>query len=152
MIEISESQRQDPTFHRTHGAEVGRDGCRIPLPWQSTASNLGFGKGKPPHLPQPQWMSQYAVDLEESDEASTLSMYRQAIHIRQEQNAAEELEWGSLTTESVLHFSRPNGWEIVLNCGNRSVPLPSGREMINSTMTPLRDRQLPAYTAVWLHA
>ena len=27
--------RQDPTFARTGGARVGRDGCRVPLPWEA---------------------------------------------------------------------------------------------------------------------
>ena len=26
-------QRQDPTFFRSPGVEIGRDGCRVPLPW-----------------------------------------------------------------------------------------------------------------------
>ena len=29
--------RQDPAFFRTGGAEIGRDGCRVPLPWQADA-------------------------------------------------------------------------------------------------------------------
>ena len=35
--------RQDPTFARTAGAETGRDGCRVPIPWSATAPSLGFG-------------------------------------------------------------------------------------------------------------
>ncbi|MCU1522963.1 MAG: alpha-amylase, partial [Arthrobacter sp.] len=31
--EIPDSERQDPTFFRNKGVEVGRDGCRVPLPW-----------------------------------------------------------------------------------------------------------------------
>ena len=35
--------RQDPAFHRTGGVETGRDGCRVPLPWDSQAAAVGFG-------------------------------------------------------------------------------------------------------------
>ena len=31
-------QRQDPTFFRNKGVEIGRDGCRVPLPWTGRAT------------------------------------------------------------------------------------------------------------------
>ena len=45
--------RQDPAFFRTQGAEIGRDGCRVPLPWQADAPSFGFGPGEKSWLPQP---------------------------------------------------------------------------------------------------
>jgi len=30
---LEAKHRQDPTFFRTKGERVGRDGCRVPLPW-----------------------------------------------------------------------------------------------------------------------
>ena len=39
---LPDDARQDPTFFRTNGAEIGRDGCRVPLPWKSTAPGFGF--------------------------------------------------------------------------------------------------------------
>ena len=35
--------RQDPTFRRTNGEEIGRDGCRVPMPWAKDAPSFGFG-------------------------------------------------------------------------------------------------------------
>src|SRR5689334_3019182 len=35
--------RQDPTFIRTKGKEIGRDGCRVPMPWVKEAPSFGFG-------------------------------------------------------------------------------------------------------------
>src|SRR4029079_19712058 len=32
---LDDDLRQDPAFFRTGGAERGRDGCRVPLPWAS---------------------------------------------------------------------------------------------------------------------
>jgi alpha-glucosidase len=49
---------QAPIAVRSGGAEKGRDGCRVPLPWTPTGSSFGFNPdagegGAEPHLPQP---------------------------------------------------------------------------------------------------
>ena len=38
--DIPDAARQDPTFRRTGGKEVGRDGCRVPLPWSAAGCFL----------------------------------------------------------------------------------------------------------------
>lgn len=40
--DIPACARQDPTFFRSEGREVGRDGCRVPLPWTASEKNFGF--------------------------------------------------------------------------------------------------------------
>ncbi len=50
---------QDPAFSRSGGAEKGRDGCRVPLPWTAGGPSFGFGAGAA-HLPQPAWFGQLA--------------------------------------------------------------------------------------------
>ncbi len=40
---LAAQDRQDPSFFRTNGAERGRDGCRVPLPWRADAPGYGFG-------------------------------------------------------------------------------------------------------------
>ena len=49
---MPDAARQDPTFHRTAGSELGRDGARVPLPWAPVGDGLGFGPD--PWLPQPE--------------------------------------------------------------------------------------------------
>ncbi|TDO31835.1 alpha-glucosidase [Paractinoplanes brasiliensis] len=39
---VPDAARRDPIFHRSAGARPGRDGCRIPMPWDSTAPSVGF--------------------------------------------------------------------------------------------------------------
>ncbi|GAB3855162.1 hypothetical protein GCM10027610_087920 [Dactylosporangium cerinum] len=41
--DLPAAARQDPFFARTGGADPGRDGCRVPLPWSGTAPPYGFG-------------------------------------------------------------------------------------------------------------
>ena len=53
MLDIPGELRQDPIFARTGGERVGRDGCRVPLPWSGTEAPFGFGPAGTPWLPQP---------------------------------------------------------------------------------------------------
>src|SRR5690606_5628670 len=44
--EIADHERQDPAFFRGgEGDGLGRDGCRVPLPWAATGTSFGFGSG-----------------------------------------------------------------------------------------------------------
>ena len=48
VTEIPDAERQDPTFFRNKGVEIGRDGCRVPLPWAQEGTSFGFGAGVNP--------------------------------------------------------------------------------------------------------
>jgi alpha-glucosidase len=53
VFELPPEARQDPAFFRTGGAELGRDGCRVPLPWRADAPAFGFSQSGAAWLPQP---------------------------------------------------------------------------------------------------
>ena len=144
--QILDEDRQDPAFFRNREMEVGRDGCRVPLPWTSEGSSFGFGEGGA-HLPQPAWFADYAVDVEAGDPASTLTLYREALALRGDLQCAETLEWVEIAPQ-VLSFVRPNGWRAVMNFGDVPVSLPAGEVLLASG--PLSDGELPAETTVWL--
>ncbi|WP_210509119.1 glycoside hydrolase family 13 protein [Naasia sp. SYSU D00057] len=147
VADIPADRRQDPSFFRSGGAEIGRDGCRVPLPWESTGASFGFGGG-PSHLPQPSWFAPVSVAAQRHDPASTLSLYRAALRLRRELRAGEELEWTSEAAGDVVSFLRPGGWEVVTNFGGASAPLPPGEVLVASA--PLGDGVLPGETTVWL--
>ena len=99
--------RQDPTFARTRGARVGRDGCRVPLPWESGASlSNGFSSTGKSWLPQPDNYANYARDLQEGVEGSTLETYKWALAKRKELNLGHgTFEWDEeLCSDSVLAY------------------------------------------------
>ena len=98
--------------------EIGRDGCRVPLPWAAEGASFGFGDGGA-HLPQPAWFGRYAVAAQDGAEGSTLEFYRQALKLRRELQTSEELEWLETGNADVLHFRRPGGWQSVTNFGMR---------------------------------
>ncbi len=147
VAEIPDAERQDPSFFRNKGVEVGRDGCRVPLPWKVEGTSFGFGDGGA-HLPQPDWFSKYAVEAQDGTENSTLELYRTALKLRRELQADEELEWVETGNPEVLHFSRPGGWQSVTNFGDTAVELPAGTVLVSSS--PLEDGKLGANSTVWL--
>jgi alpha-glucosidase len=127
VADIPDADRQDPTFFRSPGVDVGRDGCRVPLPWVAAAPSFGFGPAgsDASHLPQPSWFSSFAVDAEDADPDSTLNLYRRALALRHELQGVEELIWLETGEASVLAFERPGGWRSVTNFGARAVGLPA---------------------------
>jgi len=150
VSEIPDDARQDPAFFRNKGVEVGRDGCRVPLPWTRGGSSFGFGDAGA-HLPQPAWFADVSVEAEEADPDSTLSLYRAALRLRRELESEESLEWIETGRDDVLHFRRPNGWESITNFGTAPAPLPAGRVVLASApgVRDLRG-ELPGETTVWL--
>ncbi|MET3721035.1 MULTISPECIES: glycoside hydrolase family 13 protein [unclassified Arthrobacter] len=147
VTEIPDAERQDPAFYRNKGVEIGRDGCRVPLPWKVEGTSFGFGEDGA-HLPQPDWFSKYAVEAQDGTKDSTLELYRTALTLRRELLAAEELRWLETGNPEVLHFSRPGGWQSVTNFGDTAVDLPAGTVLVGSA--PLEDGKLAANSTVWM--
>jgi alpha-glucosidase len=152
--DIPADRRQDPAYHRSVNQPewtydgLGRDGCRVPLPWTGDGPSFGFGPAEP-HLPQPEWFAASSVEAEDGDPSSTLSLYREALRLRHELQTDESLEWDEkLSQDEVLAFARPDGWVNVTNFGSAPAPLPEGEVLLSSS--PLDDGLLPADTTVWL--
>lgn len=145
---IPDAERQDPTFLRSPGEDIGRDGCRVPLPWSAEGPSLGFG-ARGAHLPQPAWFAEYAVSVEDADPASTLSLYRDALALRHVLQTGESLEWIDTGREDVLAFRRPNGWTVIANFGTEPFELPGGPQLSLSS-EPVEGRRLPGETTVWI--
>ncbi|WP_427019027.1 glycoside hydrolase family 13 protein [Pseudarthrobacter sp. P1] len=144
--EIPESERQDPAFFRNPGVDIGRDGCRVPLPWTAEGTSFGFGDGGA-HLPQPEWFAEYAASAQNGVDGSTLEFYRRALELRHELQSAETQEWVTSPAD-VLHFTRPGGWQSVTNFSSEPVDLPAGTVVLSSA--PLVGGKLPANTTAWL--
>jgi alpha-glucosidase len=144
------SARQDPAFARTGGADTGRDGCRIPLPWVADAPAFGFGPSAESWLPQPASYGPLAADRQEGDPASTLEMYREALELRHEHAlGAGALEWRGAGS-GVLSFV--NGDVLVVaNLTGAPIGLPDGATVLLAS-EPLAAgaAELPVDVTVWL--
>lgn len=158
VAEIPDEQRQDPSFWRstpqTRGWDgLGRDGCRVPLPWTREGESFGFGSNGA-HLPQPAWFADFSVEAEDGVEGSTLEMYRAALALRRQLQSAESLEWDErLSTDEVLAFERPGGWLSITNFGDDAVALPDGEALLSSASLEADEEGgllLPGATTVWM--
>ncbi|CCH77840.1 putative alpha glucosidase [Nostocoides japonicum T1-X7] len=146
VAEIPDEVRQDPAYVRTKGAQIGRDGCRVPLPWSAHAPAFGFGAGGA-HLPQPDWYAACAVDVESADPGSTLSMYRRALALRHQLQTKEQLTWIETGRPDVLHFERANGWHVLTTFGTDPYPFPGSALLVSSS--PFAGDVVPGETTVW---
>lgn len=148
VADIPAGRRQDPTFFRSGGEEIGRDGCRVPLPWAASGASFGFGADGA-HLPQPAWFAEHAVEMQERDPSSTLSLYRAALALRRELQTEEGLRWIETGRDDVLWFARPNGWQIVANFGTDPFPLP-GDAVVALASNGDADGSVSGETTVWI--
>jgi alpha-glucosidase len=170
VLDLPDVARQDPIFARTDGRELGRDGCRVPLPWTSDpAAAHGFSSVNPtasPWLPQPEWWGRFGADGAEHDPASMLSLYRAAAAWRRRladlggsaDRAPAPLEWVLEDHPCVVAFERGDVL-VAINTGADAVALPAdvvaGRQVVLSSAMPttgdvVSPEMLPADTAVWL--
>ncbi len=129
-VDIPDKARQDPTWHRTGGERYGRDGCRVPIPWEADSPAYGFNESGASWLPQPSDWAAYARDRQEQDPASTLSLYRAALAGRRIHDlGGGELAWVEGTGDSVLAFSNRDVL-VIANLGEAPVPLPAGATVL----------------------
>ncbi|HVV13922.1 glycoside hydrolase family 13 protein [Amycolatopsis sp.] len=144
--DLPESVLQDPTWDRSGHTERGRDGCRVPLPWQGKTPPFGFGTGTP-WLPQPVRWSALTAEAQAADEGSMLSLYRAALRLRREIGHGG-LSWLD-SPAGVLAFRRGEGFLCVANLSPAPYPLPEHNRVLLAS-TPLDNGKLPSDTAAWL--
>jgi alpha-glucosidase len=151
--DIPDDLLQDPIFERTGGAARGRDGCRVPLPWDGEKPPFGFSPSDgdaEPWLPQPEEWRTLTAEAQDGDEGSMLALYRRALRLRRGHAALGEgtLRWLN-TPDDVLGFIREPGFACVVNLSDQSHALPDHSDVLIAS-GPLDGDRLPADTAVWL--
>jgi alpha-glucosidase len=147
-VDIPDDARQDPTWFRTPDNIYGRDGCRVPLPWEADAPAFGFSPTGASWLPQPASWSQYAASAQVGVEGSTLEMYKAALRLRREHGlGAGHLVWND-SIDSVLDFT-VGDVRVVVNMSDEEVPLPGSEVLLASG--PITTA-LPHDTTVWVRA
>lgn len=125
---IADEFRQDPTFFRTGGSRVGRDGCRVPLPWEAgVGSANGFNTTGKAWLPQPEIYADYSRNLQQGVPGSTLTMYQAALKLRKDLGLGDgSFEWlDGFVGEEVLGYQNQNIL-VIHNFGSQDLDLPEG--------------------------
>jgi alpha-glucosidase len=151
VIDLPDAARQDPTWFRTNGERYGRDGCRVPIPWESAAPSYGFGPSPASWLPQPKEWALLARDAEDGVPGSPLELYKLALRLRRELNlGVGSVEWLEGFGVDVVAY-RNGEVTVIGNAGSASVALPAGEVLLASEELGT-DRTLPGDTTVWLRS
>ncbi|HWV49372.1 MAG TPA: glycoside hydrolase family 13 protein [Microbacterium sp.] len=146
-MEIPDEFRQDPTWFRTEGKRYGRDGCRVPLPWEADAPAFGFNDTGASWLPQPTDWAAYARSTEENDPTSTLALYKQLLRLRRENDLGSgSLVWEDLGADAVAF--RRGDIHVAANLGTAPIELPAGAKFLVQSQ-PFEGTTLPIDTAAW---
>jgi alpha-glucosidase len=147
--DLPEDVLQDPTWERSGHTARGRDGCRVPLPWDGDSPPFGFTDDDvAPWLPQPAAWATSTVAAQRADPSSTLSLYRTALHLRRSVLGAADapLVWIDAGNE-VLAFDRGTALRCVVNLSGEPLDV-TGHGAVLLASDPC-DGRLPPDTAAW---
>ena len=150
-VELPDEALRDPVWERSGHTRRGRDGHRIPIPWEGSGPNYGFSESESTWLPMPKDWAGNTVEAQLEDADSMLSLYRLALEVRRSHPGfvGDELEWYG-APQGCFAYRRP-GTTLVcaLNASPVPVPLPPG-DLLLASGALTEDRLLPPDTAVWL--
>ena len=141
VLDLPDEVRVDPQWIRSGGAELGRDGCRVPLPWSGDAPPFDFGPAGS-WLPQPADWAGLTVAAQRADPRSTLHLYKEALRLRR---PATTLRWldapdGVLLFETETTRVAANLSATAVRIEGPATPLLSSNEMAG---------ELPPDTTAW---
>lgn len=155
--DIPSDRLQDPIWRMSGCVDRGRDGCRVPLPWDASAGGaFGFSRNPElaPHqawLPQPSDWGRFSAAVQEDSAASMLHLYRVALHLRKTHPffGGSFFNWVEVSDQGFA-FTRAKDDGFLCHVtfdGNREVP--AGYEVLLSSQE-IKAGQIPPDTTVWL--
>jgi len=155
VMDMPLEARRDPVVLRSGRERMGRDGCRVPLPWEQGAPSFGFSLTEDPDapwLPQPEWFADYAVDVELVDASSFLSLYRPAPAPRPPcfPGAAAALEWLEIPGRDDAFAFRRGTSVCVVVFGAEPVTVPPAWGSVVLASAAVDGRTVAGGSAAWL--
>jgi len=155
--DIPAERRNDPMWLRSGGADPGRDGCRVPIPWSGDRPPHGFSPegAERTWLDQPDDWASLTVAAQTDDPASMLSLYRDGLRIRRTRPwGAGPFRWlgplGTFFGVASLSFARGDAFACLVNFGPEPVAVPAGAVILIAS-DELEGGALPQDTTVWLY-
>ena len=144
--------RQDPTFSRTNGERVGRDGCRVPLPWEADGGlSFGFNSTGESWLPAPATYKKYARDVQEGVAGSTLELYKKLIAERKKLALGSgEFRWAPEYSSANSLAYVNNGVVVLSNFGPDLITIPAGEVIVSTQSSLPAGGQLEANQSAWI--
>ncbi|MGW1997241.1 glycoside hydrolase family 13 protein [Embleya sp. NPDC001921] len=156
VTDLPDEVLQDPQWERSGHTDRGRDGCRVPIPWDGAEAPFGFGPpgSRESWLPVPADWHGLSVQAQRGRPESMLELYREALRLRR---ALPGLGGGTLrwidAPDGCLAFERGAEFVCVVNFGAAPVTIPAyGRQLLAGAPLVAAEAGgvlLPADTAVW---
>jgi alpha-glucosidase len=148
VTDLPDEYRQDPAWFRSGHTQRGRDGCRVPIPWEADAPSYGFGPSDASWLPQPPVWAEYALDRQRGVAGSTYELYRAALRLRHEHRlGAGPLTWLE-TPADVLAF-RSGNVLVLTNFGSVPAELPADATVLLASEPLTGDGRVPQDVTIW---
>ncbi|HEY0697014.1 MAG TPA: glycoside hydrolase family 13 protein, partial [Micromonospora sp.] len=150
VLDLPDEARQDPIWFRSKGTEHGRDGCRVPLPWQADAPAYGFGPTGRAWLPQPAWFASYAVDDQWHRADSTLRLHADALALRRSLlpgTSKQGLEWIEVPQRPDVLAYRRGELTCVTVFGDQPFQPPADWGQLALASAPITAGAIPGATA-----
>ncbi|MDP9394628.1 MAG: glycoside hydrolase family 13 protein [Actinomycetota bacterium] len=149
VVDLPEESLQDPIWERSGHTLRGRDGCRVPIPWEGDGPSYGFGPGTS-WLPQPADWGELSVEAQLGVSGSVLELYRAALRIRRGEPSLGEgdLRWLS-SPAGTLVFARDPGVVCAVNLRSAPVSLPPYGDLLLASTELTDPRTLPGDSAAW---
>ena len=144
--------RQDPTYARTKGERIGRDGCRVPLPWEAgVGAANGFNSTGESWLPQPDSYRVFSRNLQEGVAGSTLELYKRLLKERKAFGmGAGEFRWAPEYQDKNTLAYINNGVLVIMNFGPDSVALPAGEVLVTTQHDLTAENEIEHDQVVWI--
>src|SRR6476659_3833482 len=94
-VDLPDEALRDPVWERSGHTRRGRDGARVPMPWEGDAPPFGFSTNPDIWLPLPKEWSALTVEKQLDDPDSTLSFFREALRLRHARSEFDgtAIEW-----------------------------------------------------------
>ena len=149
VTDLPDDVRQDPVWERSGHQIRGRDGCRVPIPWEGGNPSFGFSSvsSRDTWLPQPDYFDAYSRDLQDDDPRSTLSLYRKALEIRR--TITGTIKWDQSAADGILAFTRGD-LRVLANISGEPTAQPEGTTVVLSSDPAVRQgSHIPPDTTVW---
>ena len=130
---------------------MGRDGCRVPLPWELDAPAYGFNTTGQTWLPQPESFRRYARDSQRGVAGSTLELYKRLIHVRKQYDLGNgDLEWVSELSGPTWLAYRNGPILVFSNFQGDPIALPKGEILVTTQHDLTIEGVLEHDQTVWL--
>lgn len=148
--DLPEECLADSVWERSGRSVRGRDGCRVPIPWEGRGAPYGFGPpGSRPWLPQPADWGRLSATAQAGVAGSMLELYREALRIRRTHPGlgSEDMAWIT-SPDGTLLFERAAGFRCAVNLSGQALALPRVRTTLLRSDEGDRDELAPD-TAAW---